>query len=521
MCVAVPPPTLGGESTNLNPSEDVMTMTTDVIVVGAGPTGLALAGELALGGVSCRILERRAEQPNITRAFAVHARTLELLDARGLAEDVLSRGVELPKVQGLPGATLDLSRLPSRYPMLLIAPQSATEAVLEARAVRLGVPIERGVEVVGLEQDTDGVRVSVVTADGTTRTDKARYVVGCDGAHSRVRTLLGVGFVGAQYQTHIMLADARLSEPPAGAMFGRNNADGLAVVIPFGDGWFRVIVWDRTRETAAIDEPVTEAELRDSLRRIAGTDLGMARPRWSTRFISERRQAERYRVGRVFLAGDAAHVHSPLGGQGMNTGIGDAMNLGWKLAAVLSGRGGADLLDSYQGERHPTGAQVLTMTDAFNRLVLGRSQLGMRIRQVAMRLVVRLAPARRVLLARVSGIGIAYPHRPGEHRLAGRRAVDVPTSSGRLYEVLRGGRFVLVVGPGVDPDAVRAEATPWHDRVLTVRRSTGSGPALTLIRPDAYVAWASDRRSGDGLADALRRWCGPAAVSRTVAPARA
>jgi 2-polyprenyl-6-methoxyphenol hydroxylase-like FAD-dependent oxidoreductase len=497
-----------------------MTPTTDVIIVGAGPTGLAVAGELALAGVSCRILERRAEQPNITRAFAVHARTLELLDARGLAEDVLSRGVELQKVQGLPGATLDLSRLPSRYPMLLIAPQSATESVLEARAVRLGVPIERGTEVIGLDQDADGVRVHVATAEGT-RTEHARYVVGCDGAHSRIRDMLGVGFVGQQYQTHIMLADARLSEPPAGAMFGRNNADGLAVVIPFGDGWFRVIVWDRRRENAAIDEPVTEAELRDSLRRIAGTDLGMTRPRWSTRFLSERRQAERYRVGRVFLAGDAAHVHSPLGGQGMNTGIGDAMNLGWKLAAVLRGRGGEELLESYQAERHPTGEQVLMMTDGFNRLVLGRSQIGMRMRQVAMRLIVRLGPARRMLLGRVTGIGIAYPHRAGEHRLIGRRAVDVTTSAGRLYELLRGGRFVLVVGPDVDLDAVRAAAAPWSDRVLTVPRTSGSGPALTLIRPDAYVAWASGRRPGDGLADALRRWCGPAVISRTVAPVNA
>jgi 2-polyprenyl-6-methoxyphenol hydroxylase-like FAD-dependent oxidoreductase len=514
-------PAIEAEGVNRNrqiSSEDVMTIPTDVIIVGAGPTGLALAGELGLGGVSCRVLERRAEQPNITRAFAVHARTLELLDARGLAEDVLSRGVELQKVQGVPGATLDLSRLPSRYPMLLIAPQSATESVLEARAVRLGVPIDRGVEVIGLEQDADGVRVSVATADGT-RVERARYVVGCDGAHSRVRDMLGVGFVGAQYQTHIMLADARLSEPPTEAMFGRNNADGLAVVIPFGDGWFRIIVWDRTREDVPIDEPVTEAELRDSLRRIAGTDLGMARPRWSTRFVSERRQAERYRVGRVFLAGDAAHVHSPLGGQGMNTGIGDAMNLGWKLAAVLRGRGGDQLLESYQAERHPTGARVLTMTDAFNRLVLGRSGIGMRLRQMAMRMIVRLGPARRVLFGRISGIGIAYPHDAGEHRLTGRRAVDVPTRSGRLYEVLRGGRFVLVVGPDVDVDAVAAAASPWSDRVATVQRTNASGTALTLIRPDAYVAWASDRRSDDGLADALRRWCGPAVVSRTVASA--
>jgi 2-polyprenyl-6-methoxyphenol hydroxylase-like FAD-dependent oxidoreductase len=230
----------------------------DVIVVGAGPTGLALANELALAGIDVRIVDRRLHEPNITRAFAVHARTLELLDARGLAKEVLQRSVRVTEVQGVPGATLDLSELPSRYPMLGIVPQSGTEAVLEASAQRHGVRIERGAEVVGLEQDSTGVRLRIATDRGE-RVDSARYVVACDGAHSQVRTLLGIGFVGEQYETHIILADATLTDPPAEVLFGRTNRQGLVLVVPFGDGLFRLIIWDRRRDAVPLDEPVTES----------------------------------------------------------------------------------------------------------------------------------------------------------------------------------------------------------------------------------------------------------------------
>jgi 2-polyprenyl-6-methoxyphenol hydroxylase-like FAD-dependent oxidoreductase len=311
-------------------------ISTDVIVIGAGPTGLMTACELALAGVRCRLLKRRDFDPNITRAFGVHARTLELLDARGLADDLIAGGLSVSTVQGIGAARMDLRTLDSRYPMLLITPQSATERVLQARADQLGVDMVRGADVVGLRQHDDAVDLDVATPAGV-HPERADFVVGADGAHSSTRALLGMDFVGTQYQTHIMLADARLADPPPGSMLGRNNNDGLVLVVPFGDGWFRVILWDRRREQVPLDEPVTVAELRDGMRRIAGTDLGIAEPRWSTRFLSERRQARHYRVGRVFLAGDAAHVHSPMGAQGMNTGIQDAMNLGWKLAATVHG----------------------------------------------------------------------------------------------------------------------------------------------------------------------------------------
>ncbi len=271
-------------------------------MVGAGPTGLMLACELALGGATVRVLEERTSTPNITRAFAVHARTLELLDARGMAEDLIPRGVTVYEIAPPGGTTLDLRDLPGRYAMLLIVPQSGTERVLEARSKELGVPIVRGAEVVDLTQDTDGVTVRC--ADGTTVA--ARYVVGCDGAHSKVRDLVGIDFVGKQYETHILLADVALTRAPQDTLTGVPNERGVVLMIPFGDGWFRAIAWDRLREQEPLEAPVTLEEIRDSFVRIAGEDYGMTEMRWSSRFLSERKQARHYRKGRVFLAGGAA-----------------------------------------------------------------------------------------------------------------------------------------------------------------------------------------------------------------------
>jgi 2-polyprenyl-6-methoxyphenol hydroxylase-like FAD-dependent oxidoreductase len=480
----------------------------DVVVVGAGPTGLALACELRLAGVGCRVLERRAEEPNLTRAFAVHARTLELLDARGLAEQVVARGIPVQRVAPTPGAALDLTQVPSRYPMVVMVPQSGTEHLLEERARQLGASIVRGAELVGLSQDADGVRLEVRGPDGM-HVMHAAYVVGADGAHSAVRRLVGVDFVGRQYETHILLADVRLSRPPGETLFGASTQDGLVLFVPFGDGWFRAIAWDRSREQVPLDEPVTLDELRSAFRRIAGDDFGMGEPRWRTRFLSERRQARTYRVGRVFLAGDAAHVHSPVGGQGMNTGIQDAMNLGWKLAAAVQGWARPGLLDSYQQERHPVGALVLRMTDGAYRLVMSRSRLGGAARRLAIRTVLRFGPARRRVVALLTGIGIGYERPAGAHPWTGRRMPDVVGADGRrLYEVLRTGRFVLVDGTGV------AQATEGFDHVVRVSvPPRPKGPAVVLVRPDGYVAWASDSADVGAVRDAVRDWCGPALVA--------
>jgi 2-polyprenyl-6-methoxyphenol hydroxylase-like FAD-dependent oxidoreductase len=461
-----------------------------------------VACELALAGLRPRLLEERSDEPNITRAFAVHARTLELLDARGLADELLTRGVRVDEVAPAPGATLNLKReLPSRFPMVLIVPQSGTEHVLNDRAEELGVEIVRGAEVVGLSQDDEGVTVGL--ADGTSV--RTGYVVGCDGAHSAVRSLIGVDFVGKQYETHILLADVRLTRPPDEPLFGRTSSDGVVLVIPFGDGWFRAIAWDRLREQAPLKEPVTLDEIRDAFGRIAGEDFGMTEMRWSTRFLSERKQASRYRVGRVFIAGDAAHVHSPLGGQGMNTGIGDAMNLGWKLASAVTGTAPAWLLDSYEQERHRVGADVLKLTDNFNQLVLGRNPVRRMLQQAVIRSILRFPRTRAVMAARLSQLGISYPRTPADHAMVGRRAPDIDCDGTRLYELLRAGRFVLVTSRvvAVDrPGIVHAVHAVHADEKL---------PAALLVRPDGYVAWASEGAPNPAdISAAVGRWVLPA-----------
>jgi 2-polyprenyl-6-methoxyphenol hydroxylase-like FAD-dependent oxidoreductase len=468
--------------------------TSEVVVVGAGPTGLMLACELALGGATVRLLEERTDIPNITRAFAVHARTLELLDARGLADELIPRGVPVREVAPPGGTTLNLGELPTRFGMVLIVPQSGTERVLQARADELEVEIVRGAEVVGLTQDGDGVTVECESGD----TVRAAYAVGCDGAHSTVRSQIGIDFVGKQYETHILLADVQLADGPGEALTGVTNEKGVVLVIPFGDGWFRAIVWDRLREQAPLREPVSFEEIRDSFQRIAGHDFGMTEMRWSSRFLSERRQARHYRRGRVFLAGDAAHVHSPLGGQGMNTGIGDAMNLGWKLAAAVRGSAPPALLDSYEAERHPVGAEVLQLTDAFNQLVLSNSRAGRLLRTALIGTMTRVPRGRRLIGERLSGIGIAYPHQRGDDWMVGRRMPDVECDGKRVYELLRDGKFVLVTAAPVQLDRSDVvHAVDAHPEL----------PDAVLVRPDGYVAWASERMPDAGhISAAIDRW---------------
>ncbi len=465
----------------------------DVIVVGAGPTGLLLAGDLAAAGIRVTVLERRLEESNLTRAFVVHARTLEQLDARGLADRLLATGTRVDRFRLFGTVSVDLSPLPSRYPFILVTPQYEVEQALAARARAAGATVLRGAHVQGVQQDADHVDVSYRDADGTLRSLRAAYLVGADGHHSAVRSSLGLEFPGRSVVRSLMLADVRMTDPPAEQLTVDAEEYGFCFVVGFGDGWYRVIARDRRFELPD-DAPVSLEEIAAVARHVFGTDFGMHDPRWMSRFHSDERQARRYRVGRVFLAGDAAHVHSPAGGMGMNTGLQDAANLGWKLAAAVRGRGDDRLLDSYQGERHPVGRMVLRMSGGLLRAALLRSGTARAVRDAVLPALFDVPAIGRQVRLRISGIGVRYARPRGAHPLVGTRAPDVTADDGtRLYEALRRGRFVLAAPPGFAP------ALPG----VTTVAVTGAATAV-LIRPDGYVAWAG--RTPDGLGTALADW---------------
>ncbi|MFD9661838.1 FAD-dependent oxidoreductase [Rhodococcus sp. NPDC059968] len=454
----------------------------DVVVIGAGPTGCMLAGELATAGRSVTVLDKRAAPSILSRAFGVHARTLELLDARGLADRLVATGAASPGLKLWRGAALNLGRLRSRFPFVLVTPQRNVDALLEERARDRGADIIRGFTVTGVEQDRDGVRVSGHDSSGRDSTFHATYAVGADGAHSAVRTMIGQPFPGKAVLRSIMLADVELENPPDNLVTVNAVRDGFAFIAPYGDKLFRVIAWNRRHQ---VDDtaPVDREELRRTIEVAMGTDYGLGDVRWQSRFHSDERQVPQYRTGRVFLAGDAAHVHSPAGGQGMNTGIQDAVNLGWKLAAVL---GGADdaVLDTYHSERHPVGRLVLRSSGATMRMMIVRPWILRKLRNGAVAALLGFPPVGDAVARMFSGIGIGYGHDAGESTLVGRRAEDLPTDGGRLYEVMRSGGFVLVTEPGA----------PVPGDVHAVTR-TDEGPAL-LVRPDGYIAWAGDSTSG-------------------------
>jgi 2-polyprenyl-6-methoxyphenol hydroxylase-like FAD-dependent oxidoreductase len=477
----------------------------DVIVVGAGPAGLMLAGDLAQAGVGCAVFERRSGRSGLTRAFGVHARTLEQLDARGMADELVASGTPVAQLRFFAGAALDLSRLPSRFPYVLVTPQYQTERVLEERARRAGADIRHGSEVTGLTQHPDAVEVTVRQDGNPDRVVRAGWIVGADGMHSTVRQALGTPFPGRSVVRSVMLAEVRLTQPPPDTLTIDSTGDAFALVAPFGDGWYRVIAWHR-RNQPPEDAPVSLDEVCEVTRQVFGSDYGMHDPRWMSRFHSEERQVPRYRDGRVLLAGDAAHVHSPAGGLGMNTGIQDAANLGWKLVAAVHGWAPPGLLDTYHSERHPVGRQVLRSSGRLLRLFTLPPAL-VAARNVLASAATTIPFVAKQVAAALSGVGISYPAPPGAHALAGKRVADLPLADGRrLYEALRGGRFLLAASPGALPaDA----ASGYGDRVevAPVARACGT---VALIRPDAYIAWAAagDAASAPQIRGCLARWCG-------------
>ncbi|TCK22097.1 FAD-dependent oxidoreductase [Pseudonocardia endophytica] len=471
---------------------------TPVVVVGAGPTGLLLAGDLAAAGLAVTVLERRpAGISNLSRAFGVHVRTLEYLDARGLGDELAEIGQRVSELRLFGTVRIDISGTDARYPYMISTPQYEVERLLLRRAVEHGVEIRHESQVVGLAQDGSGVAVSVRGPAGPD-TVRASWVVGADGAYSATRAALALPFPGRAVVKSVVLADVRLTDEPPRTVTVKGAPDAFGFLSPLDATTWRVGGWSRSHDDRPESEPVELDELRETFRLTFGTDFGMHDPTWLSRFHSEERQVPRYRVGRVLLAGDAAHVHSPAGGQGMNTGLQDAANLSWKLAAVLRHGAPESILDTYQAERHPVGRNAIRSSGQNLRLTMARSSVARARRALFSYAVERVPPLRRAVVGEVSGVGHRYPRPRGSHRLVGRRWGDLELVPGRLYEALRSGRFVLVapkdVTAGCRDD--RVEVRNWLDE----RRTT------VLLRPDGHVAWAAEDGTWEAGLSAMARW---------------
>ncbi len=455
----------------------------DVVVIGGGPTGVMLAGELRLHGVHVLVLERDAEPTRIVRALGLHARSIEVMDQRGLLERFLALGKRYPLGGFFAGiAAPSPERLDTAHPYVLGIPQTVIERLLTEHVTELGVEIRRGCELVGLSQDDQGVTTEL--ADGTQL--RSRYLVGCDGGRSTVRKLLGVGFPGEPTRVETLLGEVELTAPPetlTAVVAEVRKTHKRFGAVALGDGVYRLVApADGLAEDATV--PPTLDELKRQVKELAGTDFGAHSPRWLSRFGDATRLAERYRTGRVLLAGDAAHIHPPTGGQGLNLGLQDAFNLGWKLAAEVNSWAPAGLLDSYHTERHPVAADVLDNTRAQMEL-LSLEPGPQAVRRLLTELM-DFEAVNRFLIEKITAIGVRYDFGDG-HDLLGRRLRDVGLKRGRLYGLMHGGRGLLLDQTG------RLSVTGWADRVdHVVDVSDELDVPAALLRPDGHVAWVGD-----------------------------
>ena len=478
-----------------------------VVIAGGGPTGLMLAGELALAGIDVVIVERRASQDvDGSRAGGLHARTIEVLDQRGIADRFLSAGQVHPFV-GYAGTFLDVSDFPTRHNYILALWQSLFEPILASWVAELGVPILREREVVGFAHHDTGVDVEL--SDDTTL--RAEYLAGCDGGRSLIRKAAGIDFPGWDPTNSYLIAQVEMDEEPLIGM--RPEGGGIGPVNrEKGGGPYGVVLLEKQVENTG---PPTLQYLSESLIAAYGTDFGVHSPSWISRFTDMSRQAASYRQERVLLAGDAAHVHGPQGGQGLNTGVQDAVNLGWKLAQVINGTSPEILLDTYHAERHPVGARVLHNT--MGQVALARiDERSKALRDTVLELLTMDEPRRRIA-GMISGLDIHYDLGEG-HPLLGRRMpdLDLQTADGpaRVFALLHKARPVLLnLG---EPDGF--DISPWASRVgLVDAKYDGkwqlpvlgeiAAPVAVLIRPDGYVAWAGNAADPE-LPKALETWFG-------------
>jgi 3-(3-hydroxy-phenyl)propionate hydroxylase len=478
-----------------------------VVIAGGGPTGLMLAGELALAGVDVAIVERRASQDlDGSRAGGLHSRTIEVLDQRGIADRFLSEG-QVAQVAGFSWIPLDISDFPSRHPYGLGLWQNHIERILAGWVGELPVTFYREREVRGFVQDDTGVDVEL--ADG--KSLRTQYLVGCDGGRSLIRKAAGIDFPGWDPTTSSLIAEVELAEEPEWGI--RRDDKGIRSLSKLEDGE-RVRVLVTERHVGSTSEP-TLHDLSEALVAGYGTDYGVHSPTWISRFTDTARQAAAYRDRRVLLAGDAAHVHFPVGGQGLNVGVQDAVNLGWKLAQVVNETSSESLLDTYHAERHPVAARVLRNTMAQTALLRSDERVDA-LRDIVSELLSMDEPRKR-LAAMMSGLDIHYELGEG-HPLLGRRMpdLDLVTADGpqEVYNLLHHARPVLLNlgqpgGLGI---------TPWANRVQLIDAKYGgvwelpalgtvTAPTAVLIRPDGHVAWVGDG-TDTGLRDALTTWFG-------------
>lgn len=489
-----------------------------VVIAGGGPTGLMLAAELALAGADVAIVERRTSQNLVgSRAGGLHSRTIEVFDQRGIADRFLAEG-QKAQVAGFAWIRLDISDFPTRHPYGLGLRQNHIERILAGWVEQLAVPIYYGSEVTGFAQDDTGVTVALAASQSL----RAQYLVGCDGGRSLVRKAAGIEFPGWEPTTSSLIAEVELAEEPEWGT--RRDALGVhalgRVEYEIRDG--EVVYGDKGPVGVMVTEPhvgaTSEPTLRDlsaALIAVYGTDYGVHSPTWLSRFTDMARQAAAYRSGRVLLAGDAAHVHYPVGGQGLNIGVQDAVNLGWKLAQVVKQTSPDSLLDTYHAERHPIAARVLRDTMAQVALLRTDDRTNA-LRDTVSELLSMDEPRKR-FAGRMSGLDIHYDLGEG-HPLLGRRMpdLDLVTANGplRVFTLLHDARpvFLNLGEPG------GYDITSWTHRVLAIDATYDgpwelpvlgqvAAPAAVLIRPDGYVAWVGDG-TDSGLRDALTTWCG-------------
>ena len=479
-----------------------------VLVAGAGPAGLMLAAELALAGVEVAVVDRLPRRSPYCRGFTLNARSLELLDRRGIVDRFLAEGPTVAYGMFVdPSRPLDLTAMDTDHPYTLGIAQTRVEELLEQWLAERGVPVRWGHEVVGLQQDGDGVDVTVRT-DGEHQHWRVGYLAGCDGSRSVVRKCAGIGFPGTPATTYWLLADVELTNP-ADLPYGVTEGEHGAVFVIPRPGYVRIVL-DEPAPPADRAQPVELASFQQVLNATLGRPVGLANPRWLTRFSDAARQADRYTAGRVVLAGDAAHIHPPAGAVGVNVALADAVNLGWKLAATVLGHAPDGLLDSYHQERHEVGARVLRTTRA-QAILGGRDPHLAPVRDLFGELG-GLPSVDKYLAELATGVSTRYAAKiPGDHPWLGRLAPNLKLTVGERHtsvaELLHPARPVLVhLGAGPLPSGADGRVDIHHARCPEQPDLRG-----LLVRPDGHTAWIStttDPQAADTLTTALTTWFG-------------